>query len=154
MKKIFIILCYFLFFFLVSIILAGDYSLNTTIICLIISATSTLITVLVFRNPIHFPFSPFTYIRYLVCLLLSIYSSTFYTLIAFIKRKGKIPTEIAKLPLESKSGFARLLICQAITLTPGTVSVSSKAGSVHVLKIKPESLDGAQKFDTILRGKQ
>ncbi len=141
---------YTMFFFLISIIVAGDFKTESIFLCGIISSLSSLLVILIIKVPSKIELSVPRVFLFGLSVLISIYASTFSTLHCYIKRKGKIPTAIETLPLKTHSGVYRLCICQAITLTPGTVSVKSKAGSVDVLKIKPESMDGAKNFDAIL----
>ncbi len=154
MNKILKLLRYTTLFFLISVTLAGDFTKGTIVLCLIISVLSALLAFYTIKVPTKLDIKIIPFLTYLGVLVISIYKSTFSTLITFIKKKGKIPTDIQKMPLNTRSGTCRLFICQAITLTPGTVSVKSKLGFVDILKIKPDSLDGAKKFDTIWEKKK
>ncbi len=153
MKNIRLFLRYTAFFFLISLVLSGESSQTALLVCAIVSATSSLLVLFIFKVPTKIELNFFKVIRFIFVVIGSIYTSTIQTLLCYVKRNGKIPTYIEKLPLKTKSGVYRLFICQAITLTPGTVSVKSKSGSVNVLKIKTESLESAKKFDEIFKAK-
>ncbi len=135
------------FFFLIAIVFAGDFANDTLLLCALIAGISALSVFLTFRAPTVLKVYFIRYILFAFEVLIAIYVSTFNTIRCYIKCKGKIPTHIEKLPLHTNTGTDRLFICQAITLTPGTVSVNSTSSSVSVLKIKTESLKGSEKFD-------
>ncbi len=152
-KHVEIFFSYTIFFFLIAIILAGSFSADVLILCAIACILSSVFTVFSFKLPSKIELHLFRVLKFFCVVIVSIYVSTFRTLYCYFKRKGRIPTCVETLPLNTKGGVYRLFICQAITLTPGTVSVRRKSGSVSVLKIRTESLDGAALFDKTLKGK-
>ncbi len=149
-KQVTVLTTYALFFFLISLVIVGDFTLESLVLCALISIVSAIGALVAFKTPTKLDIHILDYLQFAIKVITSIYTSTFSTVACYIRKKGKIPTAIETIPLCTKSGFARLFICQSITLTPGTVSINSKAGSVTVLKIKTESLDDAKKFDAIL----
>ncbi len=153
MKFVRLFFRYVIYFFLISVIVAGNTNTDTLILCAIVSSIASLLIPHIFRLPSKIDIHFFKVFSFIWSVIVSIYTSTVKTLAFNIKYRGKMPTVIEKLPLKTKSGVYRLFICQAITLNPGTVSVKSKSGSVSVLKVRTDTLQIAQNFDKKLETK-
>ncbi len=145
---------FFLIFFLLCIALTGSFSNLLIIYCAFISLLAAIVTVFVFKVYVKVDVSLIKLITFFLLLVKSIYVSTFVTLWSFFKSKFRLYSNAKKVTIKTRGGLQRLLICQAITLTPGTVSVKSKTGSITVLKFENDSLDSVAKFDRALRKKQ
>ena len=80
----------------------------------------------------------FTFLKFFVVLIVSIYESAFETIIHLIKNEVNPQFVVAETKL--KRPWLQALIGNAITLTPGTVTIHLNEGSYIILWLYPTSI--------------
>lgn len=88
------------------------------------------------RSPYQemFRIHPARLLRYIGVLILAIFESGIHAI--YITITGRIDVHIVDLPSQLKNPFHGVLVANAITLTPGTVTVDHQPGSFKVIWIE------------------
>ena len=81
-----------------------------------------------------FRINPIRLLRYIGVLILAIFESGIHAM--YITLTGRIDVHIVELPTKLKNPFHGVLVANAITLTPGTVTVDHQPGSFKVIWIE------------------
>ena len=81
-------------------------------------------------------------VKYLIVLLIEIYKSSFSYILRVIK--GDCNPVIIEVELEIEDIFVITMIANAITLTPGTITVDTNKNKLSVLSIKDEGEEVAK----------
>ncbi len=144
------LIIYFLLFFAVSIIFIGNLSQDAVAFA---GAISLVVAFLVRRLGYKIPLRElriFGYLKYLAVLIPSIYISAVRTLLLCVRHKGNPQTTVIETSLKTKKPFGKMLVCSAITLTPGTVTTEMNGQRIKVLKFSDGSANPAEEFDNAL----
>lgn len=94
-----------------------------------------------------FGMSPLRVARYIFVLLQEIYRSGVHAMHLTIK--GKIDVGVVDLPTAIQNPFHAVLVANAITLTPGTVTIDYRPGSFKVVWIECTTSDPDQAAEMI-----
>lgn len=124
-------------FFMFWILLTLNFETWSIIAGLIISAIVTKISFGILYDEKGLKFKSIritTIIRYFINLLIEIYKSSFSYLIRIIKKDCE-PC-IVEVELEVTDPLIISLICNSITLTPGTITVDTEGNKIKVLTLK------------------
>ena len=102
--------------------------------------------------------SPWTLVRYLVTLVLQIYQSGILAISKVIRREETVRIERYESQLADELAF--VMLANAVTLTPGTVTVETEGRTLLILCFAPDDpakpsgiRSGIQKIERILLGK-
>lgn len=87
-------------------------------------------------------------IRYLVVLIIAIFESGFHAI--YITLTGRLAVHIVDLDTTIENPFHGVLIANAITLTPGTVTVEHQQGFFKVLWIECPTTDRKEAAELIM----
>lgn len=121
------------------LILTEDYSLANIVVAFLIGIITLFITqlfILDSENP-NIQLSLIgCLILYFLKVLLNIFISSFRVLQAVIKNKSNVDRVTIHLPTEY--GLINSLICNSITLTPGTITLEMQGSRAEVLVLNPE----------------
>ncbi len=101
------------------------------------------------KVPYHerFRISPLTVVHYLVVLILAIFQSGIHAMA--ITLTGQLDVHVIDLPTRVRNPFHGVLIANAITLTPGTVTIDHEAGTFKVVWIERLASDPEQAGELI-----
>ncbi len=91
--------------------------------------------------------SPLRAVRYILVLLQEIYRSGVHAMHLTIS--GKIDVGVVDLPTAIENPFHAVLVANAITLTPGTVTIDYRPGSFKVIWIECATTDPDQAAEMI-----
>ncbi|MFU8780106.1 MAG: Na+/H+ antiporter subunit E [Kiritimatiellia bacterium] len=91
-----------------------------------------------------------TLIRYIGVLIVAIFESGFHAI--YITLTGKIDVNIVDIDTQIENPFHGVMIANAITLTPGTVTVDHQKGTFKVLWIESPTRD-PEKAAEMIKGK-
>ncbi len=143
---------YFLIFFAICLVLVGDASAFS--IAASVLSGAFIAWLITFK--LGYVFSPkrlgfARLLRFIVFLIPAMYISAFKTFLICIKSRGNPKTGFVTCRLETEDEFHRHLICQAITLTPGTVVSEKRDDTVQVLTFTENEGNPAEDFDNILK---
>lgn len=99
------------------------------------------------RYPDLFWMDPVTILRFLAVLVLAIFQSGIHAI--YITLTGRIDVRVMDLPTRISTPFHGVLIANAITLTPGTVTIDHSHGSFKVIWIECLTNDPEEAGDII-----
>ena len=93
------------------------------------------------QAPYHelFRIRPITVVRYLLTLIIAIFESGVHAMAITIT--GKLDVHVVDLPTRVRNPFHGVLIANAITLTPGTVTIDHEPGTFKVVWIERPATD-------------
>lgn len=91
---------------------------------------------------------PWTLLKYFFCLLVQIYKSGFFAVFKILRGKGSVDVGEFETTLRDETRIC--LLANAITLTPGTVTVDKQGGKLTVLHLESVDNAGAKTFERIL----
>ena len=86
-----------------------------------------------------FRISPSTLLRYLAVLIIAIFQSGLHAM--YLTIRGRIDVRVMDLPTRITNPFHGVLVANAITLTPGTVTIDHHPGTFKVIWIECLSND-------------
>lgn len=89
-------------------------------------------------------------IIYAIKTIVSIYTSAFSVIWAIVSNKSQ--TAIVRAELPSELGFINALICNSITVTPGTISLEKNSEDVYVLLLNSSNKSNDKLRDDIESG--
>lgn len=133
----------FLLSFLVVfwLILNSDFSLDNIaigfIICILVLLVSHVYVVDSDLPDLSF-FDIFIIIRFIFKTFMSILPSSFNVIKAILKKSSRV--DRIELELPSNYKFINALVCNAITLTPGTITLEYYENKAEILVINPDNL--------------
>lgn len=120
------------------LIISENYSLENVAIAFFIGVF-TLFVVQVFVLDSEIPDIKLSLIGkifiYFIKVIVSIFVSSYYLLKAVLKNQSNIDRVIVELPTEH--GFLNALICNCITLTPGTITLEMNDNKAEILVFNP-----------------
>lgn len=120
---------------------------------LILSVLALIITnryLLKARYQDVFRISPLVLLRYVLVLLVAIFQSGFHAMRLTIT--GRIDVRVLDLPTDISNPFHGVLVANAITLTPGTVTIDHHAGTFKVICIENPA-DDPVRAGEIIKGR-
>lgn len=100
--------------------------------------------------PQTFSIHPFTLARYVWVLIVAIFQSGIHAM--YITLTGKIQIGVIDIPTDLRNPFHAILVANAITLTPGTVTIEHTQGSFKVVWIECLT-DDPQKAGELIKGR-
>ncbi|MFT9496095.1 Na+/H+ antiporter subunit E [Anaerosolibacter sp.] len=133
---------FFLFLIVSWFIFTLDVSLENAFIGIIVSGIITLMTLKIFSDLKADPFSMtqvYITTKFLLRLIFEIYKSSFIHILRIIK-KDENPV-IVEVELSVENPYLVTMISNAITLTPGTITVDVQGKKLYVLTIKGHDHD-------------
>ncbi len=120
---------------------------------LVLSALSLLITnhfLLKARYQEVFRLSPLVVLRYVLVLVVAIFQSGFHAM--YLTVTGRIDVRVLDLRTSITNPFHGVLVANAITLTPGTVTIDHQPGSFKVICIENPD-DDPERAGEIIKGR-
>lgn len=81
-----------------------------------------------------------TLLKYSIMLIIEIYKASFINMMRIIKNDSNIA--IVQVKLEVKNPLLVIIICNSITLTPGTITIDWNKNNLYVLTIKDDGCNG------------
>ncbi len=114
-----------------------SYSLRTIVEGLVLSGLAIFVTnryLLKARYEEVFRLNPLTALRYVFVLLAEIFKSGVHAM--HVTLTGRINVGVVDLPSRITDPFRGVLVANAITLTPGTVTIDHKQGTFKVIWIE------------------
>ncbi len=97
-----------------------------------------------------FRIHPLRLLRYLGVLILAIFESGIHAI--YITLTGRIDVHIVDLPTALQNPFHGVLVANAITLTPGTVTIDHQNGSFKVIWIEAGT-ENLQEASEMIKGR-
>jgi multicomponent Na+:H+ antiporter subunit E len=128
---------FFLFLIVSWFVFTLELSLVNTIIGVIMSGFITLITFKIFYDLKAAPLSVtqiYIAVKFLLRLIYEIYKSSFIHILRIIKQDEN--PVIVEVQLSIENPYIVTMISNAITLTPGTITVDVQGNKLYVLTIK------------------
>ncbi len=146
---------YFMLFFLLSIIFIGSVSSFTVIVSVLSAAVLALIIVFKLEYLISIrKINLLKILKFILYLVPSIYIGSVHAVAVCLRSKGKPQTELVCCRLRTKDEFHQNIICQGITLTPGTLVTEKNGDMIYVLKFKEYKESPEEGFDKIFKHKE
>jgi multicomponent Na+:H+ antiporter subunit E len=114
-----------------------SWALGTVLTVLAIWITNRLLLKAPYQELFHI--SIVALIKYIAVLIVAIFESGFHAI--FITLSGRIDVNIVDLQTDIENPFHGVMVANAITLTPGTVTVEHQKGLFKVLWIESPTKD-------------
>ncbi len=127
-----------------------SYSLRTIVEGILLTALALFITnryLLKARYEEVFRLNPLTALRYVIVLLGEIFKSGVHAM--HVTLAGRINVGVVDLPSRITDPFRGVLVANAITLTPGTVTIDHKQGTFKVIWIECLTTDPEEAAEMI-----
>jgi multicomponent Na+:H+ antiporter subunit E len=127
-----------------------SYSLGTILEGVVLSGIAILVTnryLLKARYEQVFRLNPLTALRYVLVLLGEIFKSGVHAM--HVTLTGRIDVGVVDLPSNITDPFRGVLVANAITLTPGTVTIDHKQGTFKVIWIECLTTDPEEAAEMI-----
>lgn len=127
-----------------------SYSLRTILEGLLLSTVAIVVTnryLLKARYQEMFRLNPLTAARYVMVLLGEIFKSGVHAM--YVTLTGRINVGVVDLPSKITDPFRGVLVANAITLTPGTVTIDHKHGTFKVIWIECLTTDPKEAAEMI-----
>ena len=136
----------FVAFFIIWILLNGNIAIKTVLLGIAFSAILYAFACkfldFSFKKDVRFIKNSFLFIAYGFVLLYNIFIANFKVMKVIIDPKDKAEPDIVHFKTEIKSSFIKALLANAITITPGTITVSIDADDVTVHCLKKKYMEG------------
>ena len=142
---------FILIFLIVWCILNENFSLYTIVQGFFLSILSLIISNKLVNQQFNknYKISFFVFFQFIIILIISIYKSTFICIKLIIT--DDIKPRLVHVKTDIKNDWARCLMANAITLTPGTVTVDKNNNSLTVLAVNINSKN-LTKADYLIKG--
>jgi len=127
-----------------------SHSLRTIVEGFLLSGLAIFVTnryLLKARYEEVFRLNPLTALRYVVVLLGEIFRSGVHAM--YVTLTGRINVGVVDLPTRITDPFRGVLVANAITLTPGTVTIDHKQGTFKVIWIECLTTDADEAAEMI-----
>lgn len=89
------------------------------------------------------------FLRYLLLIIIEIAKANFYTMKMITSSRNIIEPVVVRFKVDLKTEFARVLLANSITLTPGTITVALEGDSLIVHAIDKEIAEGIEESEFI-----
>lgn len=136
----------FIAIFLIWILLNGNIAIKTVLLGVLFSALiyafACLFLDFSFKKDIRYCKKFYLIIAYAFVLLYNIFIANFKVMKVIIDPKNKPEPDLVHFKTEIKSSFVKSLLANAITITPGTITVSINSDDVTVHCLKRKYMDG------------
>ena len=141
----------FILLFLFWMLINGKITLELIIIGLIFSTLVYLFSCAFlrfsFKKDLCLCKNVFWFVVYLFLLFIEVIKSNL-NIISLIWSKKQPEAEIVHFTIDLENNFLRVMFANAITLTPGTITISLEENNYVVHALRPEYIDGIE--DSIL----